>query len=97
MVNLLPLSSNIGREGAGCSHVRGHSNVQSQRTVGIAEKTKLIPMDKLKQLFDFDPPMEDGTTIVDAVKGLLAGNIKAFICLGGNLVRAVPDQKDMER
>ncbi len=96
LVNLLLLRGNIGREGAGCCPVRGHSNVQGQRTVGIAEKTKLIPMDKLKQLFDFDPPMEDGTTIVDAVKGLMAGNIKAFICLGGNLVRAVPDQKDME-
>ncbi|MGV1872920.1 FdhF/YdeP family oxidoreductase [Agrobacterium rosae] len=97
LVNLLLLRGNIGREGAGCCPVRGHSNVQGQRTVGIAEKTKLIPMDKLKQLFDFDPPMEDGTTIVDAVKGLIAGEIKAFICLGGNLVRAVPDQKDMER
>ncbi|MBN7805720.1 FdhF/YdeP family oxidoreductase [Agrobacterium rosae] len=97
LVNLLLLRGNIGREGAGCCPVRGHSNVQGQRTVGIAEKTKLIPMDKLKQLFDFDPPMEDGTTIVDAVKGLMAGNIKAFICLGGNLVRAVPDQNDMEQ
>jgi molybdopterin-dependent oxidoreductase alpha subunit len=97
LVNLLLLRGNIGREGAGCCPVRGHSNVQGQRTVGIAEKTKLIPMDKLKHLFDFDPPMEDGTTIVDAVKGLMAGDIKAFICLGGNLVRAVPDQKDMEQ
>ena len=97
LVNLLLLRGNIGREGAGCCPVRGHSNVQGQRTVGIAEKTKLIPMDKLKQLFDFDPPMKDGTTIVDAVKGLIAGRIKAFVCLGGNLVRAVPDQKAVER
>lgn len=96
VVNLLLLRGNIGREGAGCCPVRGHSNVQGQRTVGIAEKTKLIPMDKLKQLFDFDPPTKDGTTIVDAVKGLMAGEIKAFISLGGNLVRAVPDQKAME-
>jgi anaerobic selenocysteine-containing dehydrogenase len=77
LVNLLLLRGNIGREGAGCCPVRGHSNVQGQRTVGIAEKTKLIPMDKLKQLFDFDPPTKDGTTIVDAVKGLMAGEIKA--------------------
>jgi molybdopterin-dependent oxidoreductase alpha subunit len=96
LVNLLMLRGNIGREGAGCCPVRGHSNVQGQRTVGIAEKTKLIPMDKLKELFDFDPPTKDGTTIVDAVKGLFAGEIKAFICLGGNLLRAVPDQKKME-
>lgn len=96
LVNLLLLRGNIGREGAGCCPVRGHSNVQGQRTVGIAEKTKLIPMERLKALFDFDPPMEDGTPIVDAVKGLMAGTIKAFISLGGNLLRAVPDQKDME-
>ncbi|MFK4771850.1 FdhF/YdeP family oxidoreductase [Rhizobium sp. ZW T2_16] len=96
IVNLLLLRGNIGREGAGCCPVRGHSNVQGQRTVGIAEKTKLIPMDKLKSLFDFDPPTEDGVTIVDAVKGMMAGKIKATISLGGNLVRAVPDQKAME-
>ncbi len=96
LVNLLLLRGNIGREGAGCCPVRGHSNVQGQRTVGIAEKTKLIPMDKLKALFDFDPPTEDGMTIVDAVKGLMAGKVKAFVSLGGNLVRAVPDQKEME-
>ncbi|MBB1251464.1 FdhF/YdeP family oxidoreductase [Rhizobium sp. G21] len=97
VVNLLLLRGNIGREGAGCCPVRGHSNVQGQRTVGIAEKTKLIPMDRLKTLFDFDPPTEDGTTIVDAVKGLMSGKIKAFISLGGNLVRATPDQEAMER
>lgn len=96
VVNLLLLRGNIGREGAGCCPVRGHSNVQGQRTVGIAEKTKLIPMDKLKELFNFNPPTKDGTPIVDAVKGLMAGEIKAFICLGGNLVRAVPDQQEME-
>lgn len=97
VVNMLLLRGNIGREGAGCCPVRGHSNVQGQRTVGIAEKTKFIPMDKLKELFDFDPPAKDGMTIVDAVKGLMDGSVKAFISLGGNLVRAVPDQKEMER
>lgn len=97
VVNLLLLRGNIGREGAGCCPVRGHSNVQGQRTVGIAEKTELVPMKKLKELFDFDPPTRDGTTIVDAVKGLMDGTVKAFISLGGNLVRAVPDQREMER
>lgn len=96
LVNLLMLRGNIGRAGAGCCPVRGHSNVQGQRTVGIAEKVKLIPMDKLKALFDFDPPTEDGTHIVDAVKGLMAGKIKGFISLGGNLLRAVPEQEAME-
>jgi len=97
LVNLLLLRGNIGREGAGCCPVRGHSNVQGQRTVGIAEKAKLVPMDKLKALFDFDPPTEDGTHIVDAVRGMMAGTISATISLGGNLLRAVPDQEEMER
>lgn len=96
LVNLLLLRGNIGREGAGCCPVRGHSNVQGQRTVGIAEKTELIPIDKLEELFGFNPPTEDGLTIVDAVKGMIAGDVKATICLGGNLLRAVPEQGEME-
>jgi molybdopterin-dependent oxidoreductase alpha subunit len=97
LVNLLLLRGNIGRPGTGCCPVRGHSNVQGQRTVGIAEKTKLVPLGKLKELFGFDPPVEDGMNIVEAVEGLFAGKVRAFISLGGNLVRAVPDQKRMEQ
>ncbi len=97
LVNLLLLRGNIGRPGAGCCPVRGHSNVQGQRTVGIAEKAHLVPMDKLKKLFDFDPPTEDGMNIVEAVEGLFAGKVHAFVSLGGNLVRAVPDQGRMEK
>ncbi|PZX14495.1 molybdopterin-dependent oxidoreductase alpha subunit [Palleronia aestuarii] len=96
LVNLMLLRGNIGRPGAGMCPVRGHSNVQGQRTVGIAEKAELIPNDRLKTLFDFDPPLEDGTHIVDAVEGLFTKKIKAFLCLGGNLLRAVPEQKRME-
>jgi molybdopterin-dependent oxidoreductase alpha subunit len=96
LVNLLLLRGNIGKPGAGCCPVRGHSNVQGQRTVGIAEKTKLVPLDKLKELFGFDPPTKDGMNIVEAVEGLFAGKVRAFVSLGGNLVRAVPDQKRME-
>lgn len=97
LVNLLLLRGNIGREGTGCCPVRGHSNVQGQRTVEIAEKAKLVPREKLKALFDFDPPTEDGMHIVDAVEGLIEGRVKGFISLGGNLLRATPDQKRMER
>ena len=97
LVNLLLLRGNIGRPGAGCCPVRGHSNVQGQRTVGIAEKAHLVPMDKLKALFDFDPPTDDGMNIVEAVEGLFAGKVRAFVSLGGNLVRAVPDQGRMEQ
>ena len=97
LVNLLLLRGNIGRPGTGCCPVRGHSNVQGQRTVGIAEKAHLVPMDKLRMLFDFDPPTKDGMHIVDAVQGLIAGKVRGFVSLGGNLVRAVPDQQRMER
>ena len=96
LVNLLLLRGNIGRPGAGCCPVRGHSNVQGQRTVGIAEKVHLVPLDKLKELFGFEPPTHDGMNIVEAVEGLFADKVKAFISLGGNLVRAVPDQTRME-
>ena len=96
LVNLLLLRGNIGKPGAGCCPVRGHSNVQGQRTVGIAEKTKLVPLDKLKELFGFDPPTEDGMAIVAACEALFEGKVKAFVSLGGNLVRAVPDQERME-
>lgn len=97
LVNLLLLRGNIGRPGSGCCPVRGHSNVQGQRTVGIAEKVKLVPVDKLKALFHFDPPDKDGMTIVEAVEGLLRDQVKGFVCLGGNLLRAVPDQQRMEQ
>jgi len=97
LVNLLMLRGNIGRLGAGVCPVRGHSNVQGQRTVGVAEKAGLIPMDKLRELFDFNPPLKDGVNIVEMVEGLIAGTVKASICLGGNLLRAVPDQKRMEQ
>lgn len=97
LVNLLLLRGNIGRAGAGCCPVRGHSNVQGQRTVGIAEKVHLVPVDKLKALFGFDPPAKNGMNIVEAVEGLFADKVRAFVCLGGNLLRAVPDQERMEK
>src|SRR5262249_25097044 len=59
LANLLLLRGNIGRLGAGCCPVRGHSNVQGQRTVGVAEKVALVPTDKLREFFGFEPPQED--------------------------------------
>ncbi|OWY00976.1 FdhF/YdeP family oxidoreductase [Thioclava sp. IC9] len=96
LVNFLALRGNIGRKGAGCCPVRGHSNVQGQRTVGIAEKAKLIPMDKLRELYDFEPPQEDGFHIVDAAQAMLEGKVSATFSLGGNLVRALPDSDRIE-
>ncbi|HEX5509571.1 MAG TPA: FdhF/YdeP family oxidoreductase [Pseudolabrys sp.] len=96
-VNLLLLRGNIGKPGAGILPIRGHSNVQGQRTVGISEKTKLVPLDKLKELYGFEPPKEDGLTTVDACQGIVEGKVKGFISLGGNFVRAIPDRNIMEK
>ncbi|MDN5569365.1 MAG: molybdopterin-dependent oxidoreductase, partial [Paracoccus sp. (in: a-proteobacteria)] len=92
LVNLLLLRGNIGRKGAGCSPVRGHSNVQGQRTVGITEKPALVPNDRLRDLFDIDPPSEEGWNTTAFVRALLDGDAQGFVGLGGNLARAVPDQ-----
>ena len=96
LVNMLALRGNLGREGAGISPVRGHSNVQGQRTVGISEKPELVPYDKLRELFGFDPPEEKGMATVEACEAMLAGKVKAFIGLGGNFIRAIPEREKME-
>ncbi|MGF7160608.1 molybdopterin-dependent oxidoreductase alpha subunit [Rhodoligotrophos appendicifer] len=95
-INLLLMKGNIGREGAGISPVRGHSNVQGQRTVGISEKPELVPLDKLATLFSFEPPREKGMNTVEACEALRRGEVEAFIGLGGNFIRAIPDREAME-
>ena len=96
LVNLLLLKGNIGRPGAGISPVRGHSNVQGQRTVGISEKPELVPLDRLAALFDFQPPRDTGRTTVDACRGIIDGSVRAFLGLGGNFLRAIPEREAME-
>lgn len=96
LVNLMLLRGNIGRPGAGICPVRGHSNVQGQRTVGIAHDPSLVPMDRLKELYGFEPPSEKGLGTVEACEGIVDGSVKAFIGLGGNFVRAIPDTVRME-
>ena len=91
LVNLLLMGGNIGRKGAGICPVRGHSNVQGQRTVGIAEKPELVPLDRLARMFDFDPPRDTGMTTVEVVEGLIGGSVRGFVSLGGNFGRAIPD------
>ncbi len=93
LVNLLLLGGNIGRQGAGCSPIRGHSNVQGQRTVGITEKVALAPVGKYRELFDLETPAEDGHTTVEFLEALLAGTNTGYIGLGGNLAMAVPDHE----
>ncbi|MFB9913171.1 FdhF/YdeP family oxidoreductase [Rhizobium paknamense] len=96
LVNLLLLKGNIGRDGTGISPVRGHSNVQGQRTVGISEKPELVPLDKLAAMYGFDPPRKKGVNTVEACEGIQDGSIRAFIGLGGNFVRAIPERDAME-
>ena len=96
LVNLLLLRGNIGKPGAGICPVRGHSNVQGQRTVGITEKPELVPLDKLAAQFGFEPPREKGLNTVEACEKILSGEVRAFIGLGGNFVRAIPERGRME-
>ena len=96
LVNLLLLRGNIGKPGAGICPVRGHSNVQGQRTVGITEKPELVPLDRLAEQFGFEPPREKGMNTVEACEGIVAGKVAAFVMLGGNFVRAIPEREKME-
>ncbi len=96
LVNLLLMRGNIGREGAGISPVRGHSNVQGQRTVGISEKPELVPLDRLAEMFDFEPPRDTGRTTVEVARGVLDGSVRAFLSLGGNFAHAIPDLARVE-
>lgn len=96
LTNLWLLRGNIGRPGAGISPVRGHSNVQGQRTVGIAEKPELVPLDRLAEQYGFSPPREEGRTTVRVCEGVMDGTVRAFIGLGGNFLRAIPERDRME-
>jgi len=89
--NLALMRGNIGRPGAGVLPVRGHSNVQGQRTVGISEKPELVPLDRLAEQYGFQPPRGKGRDTVATVEGVISGEVQAFIGLGGNFMRAAPD------
>jgi molybdopterin-dependent oxidoreductase alpha subunit len=96
LVNLLLMRGQIGRIGAGILPVRGHSNVQGQRTVGIADDPALVPIDRLGEMYGFAPPRKKGFTTVEACEAMLEDGVDAFIGLGGNFLRAVPDHARME-
>ncbi|MCW2293566.1 molybdopterin-dependent oxidoreductase alpha subunit [Pseudomonas sp. BIGb0408] len=96
LVNLLLLRGNIGKPGAGICPVRGHSNVQGQRTVGIAEDPAKVPVDLIEQHFKFSVPEKVGLCTVDACSAMLDGRVRGFVSLGGNFIRAVPDTARME-
>ena len=96
MVNLALMRGNVGRPGAGICPVRGHSNVQGQRTVGITEKPDKVPKEKLKELFGIETPPEKGVNTVEACEKIIDGSVRAVVLLGGNLVRSVPDHGRIE-
>ena len=76
--------------------IRDSSNVQGQRTVGITEKPELAPLDVLKDMYGFEPPRHEGTTTVTACEKMISGEVKAFVALGGNFIRAAPEMRAVE-
>jgi molybdopterin-dependent oxidoreductase alpha subunit len=91
IVNLLLLKGSIGKAGAGTCPVRGHSNVQGDRTMGIYEKPGKAFLDSLKRVFHFDPPVKSGYDVVEAITAMHHRRAKVFIAMGGNFLSASPD------
>ena len=91
IANLLLLRGNLGRPGAGTCPVRGHSNVQGDRTMGIYEKPAAAFLDRLGEVFDFAPPRAPGYDTIGAIEAMLEGRAQVFIAMGGNFAVATPD------
>ncbi|MCK0206831.1 FdhF/YdeP family oxidoreductase [Starkeya koreensis] len=91
LANLALLRGNVGREGTGLCPVRGHSNVQGDRTVGITEVPNDALLDGLKARFGFEPPRRPGHNVVTALEAMVRGEVRVFIGLGGNFAAAIPD------
>ncbi|MFF8567852.1 FdhF/YdeP family oxidoreductase [Streptomyces albidoflavus] len=96
VVNFLLLRGNIGRPGAGVCPVRGHSNVQGDRTMGIFERPAPAFLDALEREFGFAPPRHHGLDVVRAIRALRDGEAKVFLAMGGNFVAASPDTEVTE-
>jgi len=91
VLNLLLLRGNIGRPGTGACPVRGHSNVQGDRTMGINEKAPKELIDQLERVFKKTFPREPGHNAIQAVQAMQEGRAKVFFALGGNFAAAMPD------
>ncbi len=91
VVNLLLLKGSIGKKGAGTCPVRGHSNVQGDRTMGIYEKPPKAFLDSIEKNFNFVPPQEHGYDVVEAIKAMHEKKASVFFALGGNFLSATPD------
>jgi molybdopterin-dependent oxidoreductase alpha subunit len=97
VVNVLLLQGNIGKPGAGVCPVRGHSNVQGDRTMGIFEKMPESFHDRLDHEFQFSSPRVHGLDTVAAIRAMRDGKVRVFIGMGGNFVRAAPDSEVTEQ
>ena len=97
IANLLLLKGNFGRPGAGICPLRGHSNVQGDRTVGISEVPPAAFLDAIERVFGFAPPRAKGHNAVEALAAMRDGYSKVLICLGGNLPIAMPDPAAAEQ
>lgn len=91
ILNILLLKGSIGKPGAGVCPVRGHSNVQGNRTMLIDEKPTQEQLDRLQNYFGFNPPREKGYDVVNAIKAMHNEKAKVLFCLGGNFLSATPD------
>jgi len=91
MINFLLLLGNLGKKGAGACPVRGHSNVQGDRTMGVWEKPTADFLAALGSRFNFQPPSDHGYDTVDTINALDQGKVKVLIALGGNFMAATPD------
>ncbi|MEQ4452935.1 FdhF/YdeP family oxidoreductase [Kosakonia sp. YIM B13605] len=91
IANLLLMRGNIGKQGAGICPLRGHSNVQGDRTVGITEIPYPELLDNIEKVFGFKPPRQHGHGAVAAIQAMRDGKVNALLCLGGNLAEAISD------
>ncbi|WP_202621798.1 FdhF/YdeP family oxidoreductase [Pontibacter russatus] len=91
VVNLLLLKGSIGKPGAGTCPVRGHSNVQGDRTMGIWEMPPPAFLDMLQAVYKFEPPRRKGFDVVNAIKAMNEGKARVFVAMGGNFLSATPD------
>ncbi|MGB3052214.1 MAG: FdhF/YdeP family oxidoreductase [Polyangiales bacterium] len=91
IVNFLLMRGSIGMPGAGTCPVRGHSNVQGDRTMGIHDRPSKALLDRIQEVFRFDPPREPGFNTVEAIHAMLDRRAKVFFAMGGNFLQATPD------
>ena len=91
VTNLMLMGGHVGKPGAGLCPVRGHSNVQGDRTVGIWERPSESFLEKLDAACGITSPREHGVDVVEAIKQMRKGDVDLFFCMGGNFISATPD------